>query len=503
MLFLSVFTVLVAACAGGDTPEALQSALASSATDLPYVEQENAPCVGEAVLEDIGMETMQTEQITVARLDTGAISTAELLELHASDSLHVEVAECLDQTRLYRESLEASIAPAGLTCENTFEGRSGDVVLGLIAETPIVPEFDDTTENRDLLRTCLTDADFANLFGLDQRSDLVEALAFTLASDNSEDQEVASTCVADSIVAAVGVEQLNAMGVTAEADGFSLATLDLDDAAEDDLINEARECLGNFEAEASATAVGEVFFADCLLAGLVEDQGWVTLQVRGALGDQARERSLERRVDAVLDDCVEQRVIELWGADALDVRGAAGLFSSTTMSALRTGADSDKFVASEAELKCASYGLHNLKTEQELEEAYIGFGEHSEEEFEYWIARDTVWGTFDRALRSCIGDWLYTSGDLERGGFSDNTLDCFRERFGSVSELADVMTVNTTELTDAEFWDYSDDFDRLLFEFEQALERCYADDEQDIFDDWVSWLEGADVFYEEDGEIST
>ena len=116
MWFWGALTLLASACAGGDTPEALQEALASSAGDLPYVEQENEACVGQAIFDGIGMETARAEQITVANLDAGTASAAALLDSHATDSLHTAVGECLDQTRLYRESLEASIAPAGVQC---------------------------------------------------------------------------------------------------------------------------------------------------------------------------------------------------------------------------------------------------------------------------------------------------------------------------------------------------------------------------------------------------
>jgi hypothetical protein len=92
--------------------------------------------------------------------------------------------------------------------------------------------------------------------------------------------------------------------------------------------------------------------------------------------------------------------------------------------------------------------------------------------------------------RLCVGDWLMVSGDITRAGFSEETLDCVRDEIDHVEKFADVLTMLVADLTDAEYDVYAVEFESRLFDWNEALESCYTEVDEDTYKDYNAWIDG-------------
>ena len=98
----------LASCGGGDSPDVLGQALADASGTVDWVADDEQACVGGAILDTVGFETLVADGVT-SELLAASPDTVERLLTDGSDELNAAVEHCIDADRLFRASLAADL----------------------------------------------------------------------------------------------------------------------------------------------------------------------------------------------------------------------------------------------------------------------------------------------------------------------------------------------------------------------------------------------------------
>ena len=488
----AAFAGVVLVGCGGETPGELQSTMQAAAETIEFGTAGDSECLGDAIFDTVGFDTLVADGHTtesVALDEEGSIDA--IFDKHRSDALDDALASCLDADDRFRSELGSQHLSNGVQCEDTFDTDTplvADFVDAVVAGEDTTITIDDTPELRTFIRSCATDDDFAAVFGLQTAAELATRIDTSFGSHLRTDKQ---PCAGAPIVDSVGFERMNEIGIGIDGAAFSIDSLELDDQARNKLINTISSCTDHIEQAETRYRIAEPYFGACVLESVTNDDEWIRRSTERGLNRLNRDRTVERIETSALDSCVEHRITEVYGENKSSTRLAARQFAAGLVEGIKQDdPDTHRYGTTEAEYQCMAYGLFDQIGVSAVYEATDVLAIADFESLEYWEASDTIWTPMTTARRECVGDWLFLSGDLHRAGFEDETLGCLRSELDGYGEFADLITTDVNELSDDEFWEYAVEFDNWYFAFTDGLEGCYQADEQQIFDDYIGWLEG-------------
>ena len=481
---------LILSGCGADSPEDLQTAVRGAAGTLAYPDANEAACIGDSVYSLVGYDQMVADGYTVASIDLDPKSSiTTLIEANPSEELSASIVDCLDVNGRFRSDLGEQHLPSGVNCDTVFSTEQPAVkshIDAVIAGEDPTITLEDTDENRDLVRPCATNEDFATAFELQTASELAEAIDEDLGTTIRLDEQ---PCAGPLVVEAVGFEKLNESLIGIDGASFDLRALELDDDTLESLVSNVADCSDFVERAKDGYRTAEPYFGDCIVAALDGNDEWLTPSAEFALGLRTTERAVDRVESFALDDCVQAQIETAFGENLSSTRVLAfdyaqGLFQGSASILQDYG-------PSEAEFQCMAYGLFHQLSFEEVLDASAVLIEGADETTAFWEANDLIWGTLGRARQTCFGDWMVVAGDVHRAGFSDETLACLRtelEEYGDITTYANLLASDSANLTNDEYWALIDQLDSWLLAFSRGLEDCYIDGEQAIFDSYMAWL---------------
>jgi len=393
--------VVLAAC-GGDSPDAVEGALGEAAPTLAYVEPSEGSCVAGVLINTVGFDQLATEGHTSESITLSPDESIDtILESHDSDELRGDLAGCLEVSAMIRAELVATNGDADLACNTEFDTGTNfvDEYIDGQFDGDAVIDIDDTSENRDLLRSCLDEASFAETFDIDTRAELQSAIEDNLGRALRDDSE---PCLAPLVIDHFGsAEATNEAGITVESPDFELADLN-DIGAENDFLDAVYACSLLAEREAESNRTAEPVFVQCLANGLAETPTWQRMLTSTALGTLEEAKWVRR---AHLDTCVRDRVDEVFGSTSTKERRAGAEIGIDYYWEFG-GPDSEyhvRFGETEALLECAGVAVAlgtDLDRLDELEELARN-GNRTPELLQTW---DDMLGLLGDGIALCAQD---------------------------------------------------------------------------------------------------
>lgn len=475
---------------GGESPEAVQDALAQGVPLLAYVEESEGECVANAMTSEVGFEQLNSEGHTSQSIALApSESIATILASHDGPSLRASVANCLDVDSMIRPQLIAANGNTALTCDVEF-------VLG----NTIVDDFlsqrfdgedatihiDDTTENRDLLRPCFEETSFAETFGIDTRADLETAIEMRL------DEAVANVdepCVAFAIVEHFGsAEATNQAGITVRSPAVDFEGLGLTGSELVTFLRGVSDCVDFATVVADQERMREPTFAPCLIEEFHESDDWQIAAAQGALDPSWNERGLERHRNTALDSCLLERIAEVYEGSASPghIQQANRHADQTHELAVAQDAGLADYGHSEAHLHCAF--IEVVQTVDLLQMVSLAKVENPNEPS---AELQELWKNYTVALnagsRKCAtSDFSFAWIDIVRAGFGTATLDCVRAQIDESLVADQVMTLNADIF--GEDFGVAAELATTVTRVHSAVESCYEDDEEAVYEDWLAYV---------------
>lgn len=485
----AIALLAVLASCGGDSPEAVRSALGNAAPNLAYVDPPESDCVADVVLNHVGFEQLAAEGHTSETLTNNPDSIADIAAVEESEELREALVTCFDIDAMFEASLVELNLDEPLECTNSDEATPDlrtQVIDRHFASDDSPLEISDTEEHRDLLRPCLGESAFASVFDLDTAEDLAVAIDAELGDDFAVD---VSPCVGPLVIDAIGsAEATNRLGITVDEPTLVLADLDLGTEITNELKSQIFDCGTFVEQTLSKYKVEEPNLADCMVDELASNDVWREAKVTAALGSPGSAYSAGRRVENARDDCLEARIEDIWGdVDKFELSTAKdfgiGFHGGVT--------EEDDSLAGYghtlADIQCAAYGMladvSLTRWIAAFEPAIDNPDNMTIAQFDELVA---VLRVLDDAIRACVGDFNYLAVDITRAGFSSETISCIHESLGDVVEMADMaQEANFSNDINA-----SIEMESIVGVLHDAVDDCYSDDERDVYEDWRAWFDG-------------
>ena len=480
--------VVLGACAG-DTPESVADAFGEAAPSLGYVEEPEGPCVGQAVVDNVGFEELTNLGLSsdsIRQSPSDALS--QVFEAHDSRELRDGVMGCVDVDGLVRKQLVVLNGGSDLRCAAPFTPETNFVTAhldGLFETADADLRIEDTESNRDDLRACLEEDGFAAVFGIDRRADLEQAIEATL---DESIRNVEEPCVGPAIVNSfLSPEGANLAGLTVEEPEFDISEFDQPHNRRVTLTDAVLDCGAIAENLAEVERTAEPYFGECIVEDFEDNFLWRGAAAREAIGGPDSETMLYR--SRSLDACVADRVAEIFPDLAPgDRQVGAEVGSSLYEEAVFFDPGVAEYGRTEAELRCA--GVEVVRSVDLVRLNELTFTEDPEnpslEQLQLW---DEYFLSLESGYRTCIEDDLHWAAPyVERAGFSEETVDCVRS-----SVEIENFDLTLGSRTPAEVEAYIRGGERLLLIIEDALASCYTAEEQSIFDDVNEWLNGFSI----------
>lgn len=478
---------VLSACAG-DSPEAMQQELSNAAPVLAYFDEEHAPCAAEAILTNVGFEQLAENGFTSDGLAVEPTVIETIVDAHNSDDLRSGFIDCLDVDAAFRTHLaeqldidliecDAAFAPGNALVDayltQRFDGIDRDLVIA------------DTEDNRDMLRPCVPEAAFGSTFGIDLADDLIVAIDAEL--DDTLSSSDGDPCVGSALLDELGsAEAANELGITVDDPSFTLTSIGLSGEELDDFMLDLFNCGSFDDLKVAELRLTEPTFGPCVIDELRAEQEWKLASVRGAFGVDNAIKNVESRESNALDDCLLMKVTELYGEPERGEFGwskdfAEGLYGSIV--ALDPGIE--RFGATLSETSCASFGALQGEDIDEWAGHILRF-EVDGIDPPAWVIEqaEAIVSKMALELRTCSGDFVYGMGDLQRAGFSDETLECVLAK-SPAEDAADALDWFVT-FDDSMSYVEADGIISSLFD---AVDRCYSPDEAEMYDDWIAWID--------------
>jgi len=479
---------------GGQTPTEVQRSLQAAANNIDYAHEGDGPCLGDAIFTHVGFDQLVAEGFTAESIALDeAGSVAAILDTHSSDELTDALTACLDINDRFRADLESQHLGDGITCDTTFDvdiSLVSDFASATVMGDDTTIEIDDTPELRNLIRDCATEADFAAVFDLQTGGELARRIDESFGTFLRED---GGPCAGPLVVEEVGFEKMNEIGVGVDGATFTIESLNLGEAEGDALVDAIGACTDHIERARERYRTAEPFFGSCVVEAIGVDDEWVRQSTENALEHVSSDRTVERIETSAINGCVEARILELFGENNSMTRLSARRFAND----LVRGIEVDdprlaEFGPTAAEYQCMAYHLYTELGSDGVDAAVFELMTVEPDSLEFWDASDKLWAPMDEGWLMCVGPWHVVASDLHRAGFSDKTLDCVKTDLGEYEVYADLLAMSTANMTDAEYWSYVYDLDTWYLTFIDAIEGCYSDTEQDLFDTYMRWIESYD-----------
>lgn len=480
--------LLLGAC-GGDTPEAVQESLSQAAPALAFADESHADCVSTVLLDTVGFESLAQDGHTSTSLTEQPDSIVEIVAAYDSDELRTALTSCLDVDAMFRHQLAAHNNDEAIVCRQAFEPGIGLVDEFLQQQfdgEEISLTFTDDDDTRDLLRPCLDEQSFGSMFNIDDPDELGAAVLAALPPGL-----LAQPCAAEALVGAIGAEELNDVGITIED-----ATIDLDAlyALVQDRPEVTVDAVKAIEAELSSALIECNTLSDSKRIELFNSQ-----PLTGACGIDAVESEwIDAVIDAELgrgsvtqpngllrkafDDCALERAeqrsgIVLSEASALEARRFSDLFYADIRHF-----SVEEVTATPQMLDCAFYVAVATMGVDEMERLHEEtFSAQSEEQF--MAAYLQIVSAVGNGRYTCEDTRLYLLSDMQRIGFSEETLECVADGASSLEDLAHLHLLVTTGETssETEYRFYFAEVHSLL----DRLEQCHTIAEQSLYTDYL------------------
>lgn len=490
--------LILSACAG-DSPESVEAALGDTAPNLAFVDDSEGTCVGEAIMRAVGFEQLAADGHTSETIRTTSPEAISAIVDGAGDDVRDGIIECLDVNGLVRTEVTALNGNDELACAET----------DFSVDTPFVDQYiqarfddsnaelsiDDTDENRDLLRPCLSEASFAETFGLDTRDALEAAIEDALPATV---QSADGPCIGSLVINHYGsAEAANEAGLTSNSPKVDLDELDLEEADRTSLISDAGNCVPIRHDMITNFRATEPNFSTCLTNFLngPNSSAWVGSQIEAELGTPAARTKAERERNAALSSCVDQRVqLEFFG-QTVEQKTHAEILADDIWDQLNEyDPEYSRFGYTKADTQCAANEIARSVDVARLAdlELVADFENPSNELIEL---SNQFWWALNRGFDICISGHIYWLSPAIQRNFSNATVDCIRDEIGSPHRLrAQFLDLWTnTEISVSEFFLEQGILQRQLT---NAVEDCHSADEQQLYEDWEAWLT-------DDGESAT
>jgi hypothetical protein len=470
----------LASCGGGDSPDMLGQALAEASATVDWVADDEQACVGGAIIDTVGFETLVADGVTSELLAASPDTIDRLLD-EGSDELDGAVEQCIDADRLFRASLAADLDIDVAECDNDFS----DAALAKANRTEVLHDgaplvLTDTADHRDLLRPCLDEATFGAAFGLDTPIELIDAISADLPAGLRE-ISTEPDCLADRVVSKFGVETLEGLGITAASPDLDLDAFTDEEATT--ITRSAIECGDATTKWRRALVNISEPLADCVVdAGGAE---YTEQTVAMAFGDSGAQRAREQIEADGIETCANDRSAEAFGSlSALD-RIEADFVARTWINEWERDATFD-FLPAEDLFRCAMRGAYAELGKNAIDAMFIEANTLDPESIEAWEATAPLWGAIRISQRACGGDWYFISTEMHQAGTSPETLACIRERLGddaAISDMADTLVAYSLDWSDYRW-------ESVLFEIDANFDRCRTDAELRIYNQWHDYMLG-------------
>ena len=488
---LSCGAALILSACAGDSPESVEAALGDTAPNLAFVDDSEGTCVGEAIMRAVGFEQLAADGHTSETIRTTSPEAISAIVDGAGDDVRDGIIECLDVNGLVRTEVTALNGNDELACAET----------DFSVDTPFVDQYiqarfddsnaeldiDDTDENRDLLRPCLSEASFAETFGLDTRDALEAAIEDALPTTV---QSADGPCIGSLVVDHFGsAEATNAAGISVESPQISLDELDLEQAALSGFTRSAIECsnvrLTIFEEERSA----EPSYHECLIDLLDNEFSfWMVQRVQDELGSDRASTDVQRQRESALGRCVQDRVLDAYGTTSVDDVVHARLVAEEARELLSMWVPQiDRFGFTEADMVCAAVNVVETVDLGRLLDLSLS-SDPANPSDELIVLSSQYWWAFDEGYTKCSANALYDLSPAILRNFSAETIDCTVAELGSAEELAAQYEALAVDETIA-LADFIIEVEILERRLTDAVKGCHSAEETDLFEDWTAWLQ--------------
>ncbi len=457
----------LSAC-GGDTPEAMQESLGVAAPTLAFVDDEHSACAGEAILANVGFEKLAADGYSSEVISADPATVEAIVSDNDSPELRADLTECLDLDGLFRDELTKSNNDEPLACDTTFTADSplvGQFLDQRFDGKKIKLSIEDTTEQRDELRPCFSEAAFATTFDVDLASDLGPAITKALPNGLA-----ALPCAGDKIVAHFGAEQLNDLGVSVEEAELDLDALDLEDDDQNAIVEAISNCTDLVADKTQDLRIAQPGHGACALSAVEAE--WVSLTVTSELGE-GRPSAAKWLLDDAVADCVIERAESVVERELTANERATG----RRLSGLIYRVSEDEYAATREMMDCAFFVATARFGEDHVEQIMETLFT-AETEDQAWAAVDEFLEMLIPSRHACEGDSLLTFVDLYRIGFSDDTIECVARAHGGAEEVAALMVRVLTE-EEPSFADL-DEYYALIDTTLDSIDECASGDETSL-----------------------
>ena len=182
---------------------------------------------------------------------------------------------------------------------------------------------------------------------------------------------------------------------------------------------------------------------------------------------------------------MDDRVTAIFGEVDLSARQFAVEFAETILQEeFAQDPQLDQYGYSRAHMECASIAVI---TELHPDELSLVAQAQPSPELVQSVVR--ILQSLTDGLRRCsVDDFSFTAMEVLRAGFGQETIDCTRDEVGDATRAADVLEAFAGTIFDED--------PSLQLELEatanlvrSAVEACYTEEEQDVFDEWSAWLD--------------
>lgn len=487
----------LSAC-GGETPESLQLAVAEPLSRVESIDESERGCVAESVVSTVGFDELVASGFTSESIvETPEDSLQQILAAGDRERLLDRAEPCVDINRVAGQQLMGGEG-GELLCDASFQ----DTALGrTILENELfgfedgVAPIVDSQENRDLLRACVDEEVFADLFDVDLRTDLERAIDAQFVGTLLV---VERPCVGPLVVAHYGsAEATNEAGISQKQPAIDLDALGFEENSRKvsfiDAVIDCGQLADIIEQEARSQ---EPAFADCIIEHATSSSSDFYLQernhfnlrqrVQAEFGVESAMVNVQRSRETTADYCLNDRVQQEFGT-TFPLSEASFLGSELFQGAVEFDPAAAQFGYTENDFRCAAVEVvQTIDLDRYLQLANAEDPNNPSAEFSN--LQEQFHGAVVAGLDRCAHDALYLLIPAVERNFDSDTVRCVREAMGSTTEelLASFRQLNN------DFTIRFDEFERRRAELQREIiipvEQCHAPYEAEAYEEWFSWF---------------
>lgn len=457
--------LLLSGC--GDSPEAMQEQLGSAAPALAFVEADQGPCAGTALMDNIGYDELTAAGYTSGDFVSNPATIEELVTSYDSPELREALSDCIDIDQAFRSELveQAGGDEAAVDCDHTFSLDEPLVAeyLEVLFDDDLPLEITDSPENRDLLRPCLSEAFFAEQFQIDTAESLAAAIQEALPAEVH-----ALPCAGEAAVEALGAETLNELGVTVETPEISFRQIGISVTERQQFLAAVAPCSEIDVVQREQLRSDEPLFGDCALDRNLDD--WKAVALGHELGAPAPSNDLELYYE--LSNCARDSAEQIIGRELTSSEHNAARGWARSLIPQDEGLAS--ISSTRSMLECSLAVMIGEIGLDEFTDSANAWG-YAESEQDFWTAYDSFLRDFYPGRLQCEGAQLFGSLELYRLDFSQQTIDCVHRHVGDVEAMVTALIelYEVGQPTQRQI----DDYWLLVDLWQEGIDLCHTTDE--------------------------